>query len=243
MKNKMLKVKAIAVDVDGTLTQENGSILLEAIEALRKIKKKLDIRIVLASGNAYPVLMGLARYIGNVDLVIAENGGVIGLRNEVKIIGNPEIGLKARNIIKEKLGYMLYESWQNNFRLVDFAFKLRRGYKWEEAVEKAEKIIKTSVPGAISVFSGVAIHVKDKDVNKGSGLKVAAEMLNIKTENFMAIGDSDVDVEMLKKAGIGVAVANASPKAISHADITTKQCGGRGFIEIIDELLKLKQNI
>lgn len=241
MGEKIINVKAIAVDVDGTLTQENGTILLEAIEALRKVRKELNIKVVLASGNAYPVLMGLARYIGGVDLVIAENGGVVGIKNNMKIIGNPKIGLKARNIIKEKLGYILYESWQNNFRFVDFAFKLRRGYTWEKAVEKAEKIIKTLVPKAIAVFSGVAIHVKDKHVNKGAGLKVAAKMLNIKTEDFMAIGDSDVDVEMLKEAGIGIAVANASPRAISHADIVTKQSGGKGFIEIINKLIKIKQ--
>lgn len=233
------KIKAIAIDVDGTLTQENGTILLEAIEIIRKLKKKLKIKIVLASGNAYPVLMGLARYIGGVDLVIAENGGVIGIKDKTKIIGNPQISLKARNIIKEKLGHILYESWQNKFRFVDFAFKLKSGYQWKEAIEKSRRIIETSVPEATAVFSGVAIHVKDKKVNKGTGLKIAAEILKLSTENFLAIGDSDVDVEMLMEAGIGAVVANASKKALHHADIIANKSGGKGFIEVVSRLFMI----
>lgn len=238
---KMENIRGIAIDIDGTLTEENGTIMLEAIETIRKLKRKYDVKVVLASGNAYPVLMGLARYVGGIDLVIAENGGVVGKREQIKLIGKPEIGLKAREIVKEKLGHMLYESWQNSFRFIDFAFKLRKGYRWEEAFNRAKELIGKKVPEATVVFSRVAIHVKDKSVNKGVGLKAAAEILKIKEENFMAIGDSDVDVEMLMEAGIGVAVANASPKALMHADIITNHPRGKGFIEIINRLFKLDE--
>lgn len=241
IKKKMRLAKAIAVDVDGTLTEENGEINLEAIDMLRIIKRKLGLKIVLASGNAYPVLMGLARYIGVIDLVIAENGGVVGYGPEYKILGRREIGLKAKELIKEKLSYILRESWQNPFRYVDFAFKLKERYSWSEAIRLVEELIKIHVPDAISTFSGVAIHVKDKNVNKGLGLKIASQILNINPNEFIAIGDSDVDVDMMIKAGLSIAVANASKKAIEVADIITLKPYGEGFIEFSKLLLKIRQ--
>ncbi|RLE52864.1 MAG: phosphoglycolate phosphatase [Candidatus Methanomethylicota archaeon] len=234
------KVKAIAIDVDGTITDETGALHLESIRVLRKVKEKLKIKVVLASGNAYPVLMGLARYIGKIDLVIAENGGVVGFQNKFKINGNPEIGLKARKLISEKLGDIVYESWQNKFRFVDFAFKLREGHTWSEAVKKVKHLIEGEVPEAVVAFSGVAIHVKDRVVNKGVGLRIAAEMLNLNPKDFMAIGDSDVDVEMMIEAGISIAVSNASKKAIKVANIVTSKPRGWGFIEALEMLLKTK---
>ncbi|MCS7386036.1 MAG: phosphoglycolate phosphatase [archaeon GB-1867-005] len=240
MISQLEKVKAIAVDVDGTITDESGALHLEAIKALREVKEKTSVKIVLASGNAYPVLMGLARYLGNVDLVIAENGGVVGFQNNFKIIGRPEIGLKARKLVSSKLGYMLYESWQNKFRFVDFAFKLKRGYNWNEALEKVRQLIENEVPEATAAFSGVAIHVKDKVVNKGAGLIMAAKLLRLSPMDFLAIGDSDVDVEMMIKAGIGIAVANASEKAIKVAKIITKNPRGQGFAEAVKMLINAK---
>ena len=93
---------------------------------------------------------------------------------------------------------------------------------------------------AVVAFSGVAIHVKDRVVNKGVGLRIAAEMLNLNPKDFMAIGDSDVDVEMMIEAGISIAVSNASKKAIKVANIVTSKPRGWGFIEALEMLLKTK---
>ncbi len=243
--NKIKSSKAIAVDVDGTLTEETGEISLQAISALREMKKKFRLKIVLASGNSYPVLMGLARYIGSVDLVIAENGGVVGYGSKFKVNGNRDIGLRARELVKRRLNHILAESWQNQFRFVDFAFKLRKGHSWSEAVKLVSNLIEKEIPEATSTFSGVAIHVKDRSVNKGLGLKVASEMIGISTKEFIAIGDSDVDVEMMIEAGISIAVANASPKALKVADLVTTKPYADGFMEfykLISRILEAKSD-
>ena len=50
------------------------------------------------------------------------------------------------------------------------------------------------------------------DANKGSGLALVAERLNIPLAETLAFGDSHNDIPLLKTAGLGVAVGNAKPE-------------------------------
>jgi len=56
-------------------------------------------------------------------------------------------------------------------------------------------------------------------VNKGNAVRfLAEELLEVSADQVMAIGDGDNDIEMLQYAGIGVAMGNASPALLPHAD-------------------------
>ena len=71
-----------------------------------------------------------------------------------------------------------------------------------------------------------AIHLTDPRVNKGSSLKLVAEDMGIKTDDIIAIGDSENDIDFLKVAGLKVAVANADHQIKKMADyVTTKKYG------------------
>jgi Cof subfamily protein (haloacid dehalogenase superfamily) len=59
------------------------------------------------------------------------------------------------------------------------------------------------------------------EVNKGAALAFLAERHGIKREEIMAIGDSLNDLEMIRYAGIGVAMANARPEVKMEADYIT----------------------
>ena len=58
----------------------------------------------------------------------------------------------------------------------------------------------------------------DKGVSKGAALQIVAEHYQIPLENMMAIGDAPNDVGILKIAGIGVAMYNASEIVKDAAD-------------------------
>ena len=60
-----------------------------------------------------------------------------------------------------------------------------------------------------------------KGMHKGVSLKKLAEHLNIDIKRTIAIGDYDNDVEMLRAAGCGIAVANASESAMKAARFVT----------------------
>jgi len=55
-------------------------------------------------------------------------------------------------------------------------------------------------------------------MNKGAGLAWLAESLGIAPAEVLAVGDNDNDVEMLRWAGVGVALRGGSPAALAAAD-------------------------
>lgn len=60
----------------------------------------------------------------------------------------------------------------------------------------------------ISYSSNRYMEFNPKGVNKGSGLKVPADLLNIPVGDIIAIGDNLNDLPMIKMAGMGVGVKN-----------------------------------
>ena len=68
--------KAIAVDIDGTITDNNKKIHLGAIESLRRLEDA-GIPIILATGNVRAITYGLWRFIGASGPMVCENGGVV----------------------------------------------------------------------------------------------------------------------------------------------------------------------
>jgi len=57
--------------------------------------------------------------------------------------------------------------------------------------------------------------------------------MNLLPSDFLAVGDSLNDIQMLKKAGIGVTVANAHPDIKAVAEFIAKKEYGNGFVEAI----------
>jgi hypothetical protein len=74
-----------------------------------------------------------------------------------------------------------------------------------------------------------------KDTDKGTALAKVAEILGVKAEEVLAIGDSMNDEAMIRWAGVGVAMANADErikKIADHvADYTNDDDGVAEFIE------------
>lgn len=62
---------------------------------------------------------------------------------------------------------------------------------------------------------------------------------NYKDEDVAFMGDDIVDVDLLKRAGLSAAPADADEEAKMHADIVMKKDGGRGAVrEFTDLILK-----
>ena len=66
------------------------------------------------------------------------------------------------------------------------------------------------------------LEILDKRVNKGTGVKSLADVLGIKPEEIMAIGDQENDIAMIEYAGVGVAMDNAIPSVKEVANFVTK---------------------
>ena len=93
-------------------------------------------------------------------------------------------------------------------------------------------------PDVNAVSGGMKnIEVTKKGVSKASGLLYLGKKLGIAPEEMMVFGDSGNDLDMIKMAGIGVAMANAEPEVLKAADFVTRsnnENGVGGFLASAD---------
>ena len=81
------------------------------------------------------------------------------------------------------------------------------------------------------------IEISPGSVDKGTGLALLCEASGIPIEEAVAVGDEGNDVAMLRAAGLGVAMGNASPAARAAADVFTSDCDHDGVAEVIEKYL------
>ncbi|MEG0357045.1 MAG: HAD-IIB family hydrolase, partial [Christensenellaceae bacterium] len=76
-----------------------------------------------------------------------------------------------------------------------------------------------------------------KGVSKGSAVTQIAKILGIKTDEIMALGDGGNDVDMLRAAGLGIAMKNSMPEALAAADYVTESCQNNGVAAAIKKFV------
>ena len=85
------------------------------------------------------------------------------------------------------------------------------------------------------IDTGYAIHLQAPGIDKGTALVALAQEMGLLPSDFLAIGDSVNDIQMLKTAGIGVTVANAHPDTKAAAQFIAEKEYGDGFVEAIEK--------
>jgi len=81
-----------------------------------------------------------------------------------------------------------------------------------------------------------------KGCNKASGIEKLAQYLGISREEIIAIGDAGNDKEMIKYAGLGVAMGNAEDEIKNMADFITKSNEEDGVSYVIDKFIVSKRS-
>lgn len=78
-----------------------------------------------------------------------------------------------------------------------------------------------------------------KNAGKEKGMKTACDMLGLSLDEVMAFGDNGNDVEMIKQAGFGVAVANAREEAKAVASYVCESNNDDGVAKTIEKFCLL----
>ncbi len=223
----MTRCRAVAIDLDGTIAFKDSRVDPVCIEPLRSLVR--EVPVIIATGNTVCYAMTAAILIGVDRTVIAENGGVIKVgRDGVEIVnGNGEECRRAFEILKDE---MKLEALDWDLRKSDVA--LRRNVSIDQLSRRLAEIN----PLLEVVDSGLALHIKDRRINKAEALKVVSDIIEVDLADFAAIGDSDNDIEMLEEVGMGIAVGNASDRLKAVADVVVEGEYGKGVVEAIEIL-------
>ena len=217
---------ALITDIDGTMTGPDRRLHTGAIIAIRTLVDQ-GIEVVLASGNTPCFMETLCKMIGTQGSYIAENGGVfrIGYDGTPRITGDHAAARKALEAVQDHFRGKGRELnlYSPQYRLSDLAFART------VPADEVRAVLRDHPVQVID--TGFAIHLQTPGISKGKTLLPLAEAMGRSPADFVAIGDSVNDTEMLKAAGIGIAVANAHPDTKAAAAYTTTQQYGDGFVE------------
>ena len=220
-----MSIKAVVVDIDGTLTDRNKVMFTSAIEALRAVQER-GVPVSIASGNVLPVAYGLSVYLALKGPIIAENGGVVSYHEEIYQLSEGILPEKAFEHLRKRMP--VERLFTDNWRRTEVA--LRRSADLERIKEELKGWDVT-----IEATS-FAIHLMDRGHGKLAGVRKMAELLSIGIEDIAAFGDSDNDVGMLRECGRSVAVGNASPAAKEAAKYVSPYPHADGVIDGLKQL-------
>ena len=255
--------RLLAMDLDKTLLQEDGSIPDKTIGRLKKLKSE-GVHLALCTGRVRASAEHYAEVIGGAS-VVCFNGSFI--RTEGGEILESEIPAET---VKKVLDFcydngVYVQFYRNDTILVDrhtpeldtdldihFTDYEECGDLRLTDVKASPKMVALEMSDRIddiiekmrnefpqltmNVSSRYVIEIMPNGIDKGYGLSIVADFLGIKRDEVVAIGDSMNDLAMIEWAGVGVAVANADDRLKSAADIVTKKPKSLGVLEIAKKL-------
>ena len=258
--------KLLAMDLDGTAVKDDYSMSLSSIKAIKKAQDNGHV-VAYVSGRRDVDMLTLGDEKWYVDYQILNNGGKIIRCKDKKLIINEVIDEKTsidlinyalnNNLQLHICNGMIWQVTKMTDGTMDYARKVG---VIPEVVDSLDKIDYRAIEGfmATSDLEPIAKYIDDnldnlcynhsepgtidimkKGVSKWNGVKALADILNIDLKDTITVGNYYNDIEMLEKAGVGIAVANSVKEAKEAANYVTKQDNNHDAVkEIVDLMVK-----
>jgi hypothetical protein len=222
-----MNVKAFAIDIDGTLTENGGgTIHLGSLSMLRTIEK-LGYRVIFVTGRSSIEAYVLSVFGGTTRIAVGENGGVVTTSpHDHKLLADKSYSAKAYEYLKTRIKNVNLKPVFP--RLTEVV--LERTFD----IPMAEQILKESKLPVIITDSMYAYHLNHESINKSVGFRAALYMLNIKPAEAIAIGDSATDLSLFDICGYSIAMGNSSIDVKARAKHSVSGANGSGLVEALD---------
>lgn len=214
-------------DIDSTLTQGIPGTIHPKIEPIFQKMKNKGIHILFATGRSMPDLCEIIKEYPVSKYAIAENGGIIlGFgRKSYYEFGHRAEPAKVLTYLQRK--YQTREDMEQDIRLTEVIFLQSDVTRKQlnEAINKEDASVEIHA-------SANAYHISEKGINKGTAMIELCKRAHLGDRMIISVGDSDMDIPMLEKAGYSFAVGNASPGAKKAAKKVLKGKFEKGIDEI-----------
>lgn len=250
----MNKIKAIILDLDGTLLDDNKKIGDKTIHYLKQIKN--NVKIIPASARQFCTIKPYLENLGLLDennYTICFNGSLIVNNKESEIFSShidKSVVIKIDNFIldnKIDWTYYLYDNrlLRNEISNIEKFANENKIYKivgvsTSSVINKIRSNLPKEVLENLEITSSELNRIEfvNKGMTKVKAIELLLNKLDIDKENVVAIGDGDNDIDMIKYVGCGIAMSNSPEIVKENADIVTEYSNNEdGVYYAIKELL------
>jgi hypothetical protein len=244
--NGFKKLRLIATDMDGTLTQQ-GKFTASLLQAFEDLSAS-DIPVLIVTGRSAGWVSALVTYLPVVG-AIAENGGLfypMDNANPVALTPIPDL-VEHRQQLEGAYQQLkaefpqIQESIDNRFRITDWTFDNHN--LTLSQLERLNALCSSMNWGF--TYSSVQCHIKPASQDKATGLmQVLHEYFpQYAPEQVVTVGDSPNDESLfnpqLFPLSVGVAnVLDYADELIYKPTYITTAVEGEGFCELAQVLLK-----
>lgn len=221
-----MAIKLIAIDMDGTLLLPDHTISPAVKNAIAAARAR-GVNVVLTTGRPYA---GVHNYLKELhmeqpgDYCITYNGALVQKAADGSTVAQTALSYDDYRFLEK-----LSREVGSHFHALDRTtlYTANRDisyYTVHESFVATIPRIPQEVKEKYTVLKSAPyfLEILDKRVNKGTGVKSLADVLGIKPEEIMAIGDQENDIAMIEYAGVGVAMDNAIPSVKEVANFVTK---------------------
>jgi Cof subfamily protein (haloacid dehalogenase superfamily) len=261
------EIKLLALDMDGTTVDDDGNLRPETIQSL-DIARESGAKICFVTGRSEFEMTILADFFDHADYLIVGTGALtIDLRGYRTVFHEFIDPNEARTIVEFCLrnNYLLHAKsgkfWGVNLfddsvkRFADFAGCDPVPYRSIEELpieqidsmclygsESHEAVLRLIREKGMNLYTlNSQLHYYDIlrfGVSKWSAVKKVAAIYGIEDDQILAAGNYSNDIDMLRHAGIGVAVSNATDDAKAAADYITLASNNHNAVgEIVNRFI------
>ncbi len=264
-------IKLLALDIDGTILKKDYSLSQKVKKAIQS-SVKAGVKVVLVTGRMYSATIFIAEELGLDTPIITYSGALVQTSEKIffeKLIPDAVARKVVKELRAFDLQVNLYMNDEifsevETDTLIEYCEKRKLKYKIQSFDEfeniQANKILAIGkTPEATtevlkylqSEFSDDLCVVKSlptfceiisKDASKGKAILYLAQNWGISSDEIMAIGDQDNDIELLKVANVKVAVGNATEGLKVIANYIAPSVENDGVVDAIEKFILKNQN-
>lgn len=100
-----------------------------------------------------------------------------------------------------------------------------------------QQILDEHIPVTMVHAEATSLEISAKGVSKAAGLRELCSHLDIPIAETIAVGDAPNDLEILKAAGLSIAMGNSRQEILDLADVVVSDCDHDGCAEAIYQYL------
>lgn len=260
-------IKLIATDMDGTFLDSNKMFDMDFVSLFYRMQEQ-NIIFVIASGNQFYRLYAKFLPMSESMYFIADNGSFIAhgpdmitcdtmTTDNVSLICQvldqyPDLfyilsGVKAAYALKkDQIHKDILERYYCNYEFVDSFDDIKDSIMkiavtdFTDHMQDYSVPLREKIPEEINIVTSGNewIDLQNKGTDKGAGMTLLQERLNIQPEECMAFGDQMNDYQLLQSVKYSYAMANAVDEIKAIAYGITASNDEQGVLKIIREVVK-----